>query len=232
MSDDDAPLFPSNRPEWRLLAAAGTIVGCLTAVWLPFGIIGFAGFLYLAVLLRPLAPVSQPDDDYVRAPVDGTILSVDTGALNVDGDEVTVICLRAGSFSSQLQSAPVRGIVDSVIWFAGVFKTEMFKAEMFKTGKDGAQMSNAARREFIFETDSGHHIGFIQHGDSYARLLMGFVQEGQRLTGNEKIGVSLFHARLSIIVPAQFDIKVTVGQRILVGETVLASLAPLSAPQH
>jgi len=222
MSDDDTTLFPSNRPEWRLLAAAGTIVGCLTAVWLPFGIIGFAGFLYLAVLLRPLAPVSQPDDDYVRAPVDGTILSVDTGALNVDGDEVTVICLRAGSFSSQLQSAPVRGIVDSVIWFAGVFKT----------GKDGTQMSNAARREFIFETDSGHHIGFIQHGDSYARLLMGFVQEGQRLTGNEKIGVSLFHARLSIIVPAQFDIKVTAGQRILVGETVLASLAPLSAPQH
>ena len=222
MSDDDTTLFPSNRPEWRLLAAAGTIVGCLTAVWLPFGIIGFAGFLYLAVLLRPLAPVSQPDDDYVRAPVDGTILSVDTGALNVDGDEVTVICLRAGSFSSQLQSAPVRGIVDSVIWFAGVFKT----------GKNGAQTSNAARREFIFETDSGHHIGFIQHGDSYARLLMGFVQEGQRLTGNEKIGVSLFHARLSIIVPAQFDIKVTVGQRILVGETVLASLAPLSAPQH
>ena len=227
MSDDDTTLFPSNRPEWRLLAAAGAIVGCLTAVWLPFGIIGFTGFLYLAVLLRPLAPVSQPDDDYVRAPVDGTILSVDTGALNVDGDEVTVICLRAGSFSSQLQSAPVRGIVDSVIWFAGVFKTEMFK-----TGKDGAQMSNAARREFIFETDSGHHIGFIQHGDSYARLLMGFVQEGQRLTGNEKIGVSLFHARLSIIVPAQFDIKVTVGQRILVGETVLASLAPLLAPQH
>jgi phosphatidylserine decarboxylase len=194
---------------------------------LPFGIIGFAGFLYLAVLLRPLAPVSQPDDDCVRAPVDGTILSVNTGALNVDGDEVTIICLRAGSFSSQLQSAPVRGIVDSVIWIAGVFKTEIFK-----TGKDGAQMSNAARREFIFETDSGHHIGFIQHGDSYARLLMGFVQEGQRLTGNEKIGVSLFHARLSITVPAQFDIKVTVGQRILVGETVLASLAPLSAPQH
>ena len=222
MCDDDTKLFPSNRPEWRLLAAAGTIVGCLTAVWLPFGIIGFACFLYLAVLLRPLAPVSQPDDDCVRAPVDGTILSVDTGALNVDGDEVTVICLRTGSFSSQLQSAPVRGIVDSFIWFAGVFKT----------GEDGTQMSNAARREFIFETDSGHHIGFIQHGDSYARLLMGFVQEGQRLTGNEKIGVSLFHARLSIIVPAQFDIKVTVGQRILVGETVLASLAPLSAPQH
>ena len=43
MSDVDTPLFPSNRPEWRLLAAAGTIVGCLTAVWLPFGIIGFAG---------------------------------------------------------------------------------------------------------------------------------------------------------------------------------------------
>jgi len=232
MNDDDTPLFPSNRPEWRLLAAAGTIVGCLTAVWLPFGIIGFAGFLYLAVLLRPLAPVSQPDDDYVRAPVDGTILSVDTGALNVDGDEVTVICLRAGSFSSQLQSAPVRGIVDSVIWFAGVFNTEIFKTEIFESGKDGAQMSNVARREFIFETDTGHQIGFIQHGDSYARLLMGFVQEGQRLTGNEKIGVSLFHVRLSIIVPAQFDIKVTAGQRILVGETVLASLAPLSAPKH
>lgn len=222
MSDDDTPLFSSNRPEWRLLAAAGTIVGCLTAVWLPLGIIGFVSFLYLAVLLRPLAPRSQPDDDYVRAPVDGTILTVDTGAVNVDGDDVTVICLRAGSFSSQLQSAPVRGIVDSVIWFAGVFKTS----------KDSAQMPNIARREFIFETDLGHQIGFIQHGDSYARLLMGFVQEGQRVTGNEKIGVGLFHARLSIIVPAQFDIKVTAGQRILVGETVLASLAPLSAPQH
>jgi phosphatidylserine decarboxylase len=103
---------------------------------------------------------------------------------------------------------------------------------VFKKSKDGAEMPNAARREFNFETDSGHQVGFVQHGDSYARLLMGFVQEGQRVTGNEKIGVCLFHARLSIIVPAQFEIKVIAGQRILVGETVLASLAALSASQH
>ena len=49
------------------------------------------------------------------------------------------------------------------------------------------------------------------------------------ITGDEKIGVSLFHARLSIIVPAQSDIKVKAGQRILAGDTVLASL---SAPQR
>jgi phosphatidylserine decarboxylase len=61
---------------------------------------------------------------------------------------------------------------------------------------------------------------------------MGFVQEGQRITGDEKIGVSLFHARLSIIVPAQSDIKVKAGQRILAGDTVLASLASLSALQR
>jgi hypothetical protein len=44
--------------------------------------------------------------------------------------------------------------------------------------------------------------------------------------------VSLFHAHLSIIVPAQSDIKVKAGQRILAGDTVLASLASLSAPQR
>jgi phosphatidylserine decarboxylase len=222
MNDNDTPFFPSNQPEWRLLAAAGALVVCLTAVWLPFGIIGFASFLYLAVLLRPLAPSLKQNDYDVWAPVDGTILSVNEGGFNEDGDEVTVIFLRAGSFSSQLQRAPVSGIVDSVIWFAGVFQTS----------KDQAAMHDAARREFIFETNSGHQVGFVQHGDSVARLLMGFVQEGQRITGDEKIGVTLFHARLSIIVPAQSDIKVKAGQRILAGDTVLASLASLSAPQR
>ena len=46
MNDNDTPFFPSNQPEWRLLAAAGALVVCLTAVWLPFGIIGFASIYY------------------------------------------------------------------------------------------------------------------------------------------------------------------------------------------
>ena len=73
MNDNDTPFFPSNQPEWRLLAAAGALVVCLTAVWLPFGIIGFASFLYLAVLLRPLAPSLSPPSSF---PILSVCLSV------------------------------------------------------------------------------------------------------------------------------------------------------------
>ena len=214
MTDKTEPFFPSNQPEWRLLAVAGTVVGCLTAIWLPLGVVGFAGFIYLAVLLRPNTSTALQGDERVRAPVDGKILSVETRILEKADEPNIEIRMRAGSFSSQIQCAPVSGVVDSVIWIAGTF-----------AHRDEAGVDQNARREFIFETASQSHISLIQHGDFYTRLLMSFVQEGQRVGPDNKIGVSLFNAHLSIILPAGISVKVRAGQRILAGETVLADLA-------
>ena len=214
MTDKTEPLFPSNQPEWRLLAVAGTAVGCLTAIWLPLGIVGFAGFIYLAVLLRPVTSTAFQDDERVRAPVDGTILSVETRMLEKADEPSIEIRMRAGSFSSQIQCAPVSGVVDSIIWIAGTF-----------THRDEAGVDQNAKREFIFETLSQSYVSLIQHGDFFTRLLMSFVQEGQRVVPNNKIGVSLFNGHLSIILPAGTSVNVKAGQRILAGETILADLA-------
>ncbi len=214
MTDKTEPFFPSNQPEWRLLAVAGTAVGCLTAIWLPLGIVGFAGFIYLAVLLRPITSTALQVDESIRAPIDGTILSVETRMLEKAEEPNIEIRMQAGSFSSQIQCAPVSGIVDSVIWIAGTF-----------AHRDEVGVDQNARREFIFETPSQTYVSLIQHGDFYTRLLMSFVQEGQRVDPNNKIGVCLFNAHLSIILPAGTSVNVKAGQRILAKETILADLA-------
>jgi phosphatidylserine decarboxylase len=57
-----------------------------------------------------------------------------------------------------------------------------------------------------------------------ARRIVCRVSEGQDLARGERIGLMKFGSRMDVFLPTQAEIKVSVGQHVVGGETVLATL--------
>ena len=59
-----------------------------------------------------------------------------------------------------------------------------------------------------------------------ARRIVCRVSEGQELARGERIGLMKFGSRMDVFLPTQAEIAVSVGQHVVGGETVLATLRP------
>ncbi|MGB1400237.1 MAG: hypothetical protein ACPG70_08885, partial [Candidatus Puniceispirillaceae bacterium] len=66
---------PRQKPGWPVLAVAGGLTAIASALYLPLGLIGLAGFIYLKIILR-MPKRAQPDikAGQIAAPTDGQIL--------------------------------------------------------------------------------------------------------------------------------------------------------------
>jgi phosphatidylserine decarboxylase len=56
-----------------------------------------------------------------------------------------------------------------------------------------------------------------------ARRIVCRVVEGQRLARGERIGLMKFGSRMDVFLPTDATLRVSVGQRVVAGETVLAA---------
>jgi phosphatidylserine decarboxylase len=57
-----------------------------------------------------------------------------------------------------------------------------------------------------------------------ARRIVCRVAEGQTLARGERIGLMKFGSRMDVFLPTQAELRVQVGQSVVGGETVLATL--------
>ena len=62
-----------------------------------------------------------------------------------------------------------------------------------------------------------------------ARRIVCRVQEGQTLERGERIGLMKFGSRMDVFLPTDAQLQVSVGDRVVGGETVLATLGPAGA---
>lgn len=72
----------------------------------------------------------------------------------------------------------------------------------------------------------GHTVVVRQVVGILARRIVCRVSEGQQLARGERVGLMKFGSRMDVFLPPQAEILVSVGQRVVGGETVLARLEP------
>ena len=206
-------MAPNNRFQtigWNIKAMAALLVIFLSWLYLPFGVIGFIGFLYLCLLLhipqRQLPAGLPQDSDIIIAPIDGriTYLGCDEGHVIID--------IQAHMTASQIVVSPISGVIEDKLWIDGAYiSADTPHFEML-----------AARQEWLFTTPDGQNMSLLQFTSPLTRYLTSAFTTGQKISMAEPFALGLLRTHIRLILPASYHLEVYEGQSCLAGETLLA----------
>jgi phosphatidylserine decarboxylase len=164
----------------------------------------------------PRVPPTRPG--VVVAPADGLICLIDSAAppaeLELGDAELPRVSIFLSLLDAHVQRAPVSGEVIAVQHRPGRFGS----ADLVAASDDNERISMRIR------TDGGVEIVAVQIAGLLARRIVCDVHAGDKLSIGDTYGLIRFGSRLDTYLPAGTEVLVSVGQRAVAGETVLAEL--------
>jgi phosphatidylserine decarboxylase len=164
----------------------------------------------------PRVPPDRPG--VVVAPADGLICVIDTAAppaeLGLDDAELPRVSIFLSLLDAHVQRAPVSGEVIAVQHRPGRFGS----ADLAAASDDNERISMQLR------TADGTDVVAVQIAGLLARRIICDVHAGDKLSIGDTYGLIRFGSRLDTYLPAGSQLLVSVGQRAVGGETVLAEL--------
>jgi phosphatidylserine decarboxylase len=154
----------------------------------------------------------------VVAPADGLICVIDTAAppaeLGLGTAELQRISIFLSLLDAHVQRAPVSGEVVAVQHRPGRFGS----ADLAAASDDNERVSMQIR------TADGADVVAVQIAGLLARRIVCDAHAGDKLSIGDTYGLIRFGSRLDTYLPAGAQVVVSVGQRAVGGETVLAEL--------
>lgn len=217
------------REGFLLIAGIGLAALVLVALGLWLG--GVLGWLLVIVALLAIGFTVWFFRDPHRTPPAGAtalVLSPADGKVIEIVDEDDPIYLKAPArrisiFLSPLNvhvnRVPITGTVEFVNYFAG---------EYLVAWHPKASERNE-RSEVGMRHPSGVPVLFKQIAGAVARRIVCYAEEGATYEAGDRYGIVKFGSRMDVIMPPEVLVDVSIGDRVVGGETVLARLASDSA---
>lgn len=186
--------------------------------------IGFAGAVPLMVLaafftffFRDPDRVSPQDARAVLAPADGRVLVAGPADPTAAPSDGSVAWLQVGIFLSPMDvhvnRSPVSGRVMRVDFRKGKFLPAYHR--------DAAATNE---RSEVWVDHHGQPIVFRQIVGILARRVVCRVEPGTHLKAGERVGIMKFGSRMDVFVPTSATLRVSVGDAVIGGVTVIATL--------
>jgi phosphatidylserine decarboxylase len=154
----------------------------------------------------------------VVAPADGLVCLIESAApppeLEMGAAELIRVSIFLSLFDAHVQRAPVSGEVIAVQHRPGLF----LSADLPEASDDNERNSVRIR------TEDGVEIVAVQIAGLLARRIVCDVRAGDKLSIGDTYGLIRFGSRLDTYLPAGTEVSVSIGQRAVAGETVLAQL--------
>ena len=177
---------------------------------------GFFGFcLYF---FRDPERVTPARNDVAVAPADGHIVSIEKVAPPAELDMGTAPVWRVATFLSVLDvhvnRMPAAGTVTRVAYHPGLF---------LNASLDKASEQNE-RNALSLTLPDGRMMAVVQIAGLVARRIVCSVKEGDKVEAGERFGIIRFGSRTDLYLPPGVEPRVSVGQTMVGGETVMARL--------
>ncbi len=151
----------------------------------------------------------------VLSPADGKIVQ---NELIHDDRYLKTRCRKIGIFMSlfdvHVNRCPVSGSVEAIEYRKGKFVS----ANLDKASEDNEQ--NA----LIIKTHHGMKVAVVQIAGLVARRIVCYPVVGAALERGRIFGMIKFGSRLDVYLPPESSVHIGMGQKVLAGETVLATL--------
>jgi len=204
-----------------------TIIATTAGISLALSIIGYwmgnrwSWVLYIlaiVIMLFVLNFFRDPErttpvgNDFLIAPADGKIVQIVQleNATYVDGP-ATQVSIFLSAFDVHVNRIPLNGVIEYVHYYPGEY--------LLAWHEKASELNEQS--QFGLRHASGTKILFKQITGYVARRIVYHISEGDTVTAGNRFGMMKFGSRMDIIVPANVELDVKVGQRTVAGETIL-----------
>ncbi|MBG6175979.1 phosphatidylserine decarboxylase [Labrenzia sp. EL_208] len=216
-------MVPIHREGWPFIAIS--LVATLVVGWFidPLFWIGLLLTGWICYFFRDPKRVTPVGEGLVVSPADGVVSllghALPPAELELGTEPLMRVSIFMNVFNCHVNRAPVGGSISRVAYRAGKF----LNAELDKASDDNE------RNGLVIEMGDTR-IGVVQIAGLVARRIVCFVREGESISAGERFGLIRFGSRLDVYFPADTQPKVSIGQTMIAGETVLADLTQPQAP--
>lgn len=174
-------------------------------------------FLFILQFFRDPPRVTTGGDSAVSAPADGRVIVIDEARDPYTNQTSLKISIFMNVFNVHSNRIPVSGTVDAKQYYPGRF----FNAALDKAS------DNNERNALLLTSKEGHRVTCVQIAGLIARRILCYVDEGSNVIKGERFGFIRFGSRVDLYLPKTTKVLVSLGDKVVGGETLVAEL-PIS----
>jgi phosphatidylserine decarboxylase len=214
--------FSPVHPDGHKFIAIGAIVALAFFLFYPpLGWIATAITAWIVYFFRDPPRVTPVRPGLVISAADGKVSSIDKvtppAELGMGSEERVRISTFLSIFDVHINRAPIAGRIVRSLYVPGSF----LNAALDKASEDNE------RRILVIETPTDGEVGVVQIAGLVARRIVTFSEMGETVGAGQRFGLIRFGSRVDVYLPPGKVALVSVGQRAVAGETVLADLHSL-----
>jgi phosphatidylserine decarboxylase len=209
------PMHPEGR---KFVAIAAAITIALFLLWEPLGWIGAGITVWVYYFFRDPERVTPQRRGVMISPADGVVSlmgpAVPPAELELGDAPMMRVCVFMSVFNCHVNRLPLAGKITKVAYRPGKF----LNASLDKASEDNE------RNGLAVETQDGLRYGVVQIAGLVARRILCWSNEGDVMATGERFGLIRFGSRLDIYLPEGMEPAVMLGQTMIAGETVIATM--------
>lgn len=213
---DRAVGVPFAKEGFPFIGAAAGVT--LLAGWFGWVVVAAGGgllTLFVSWFFRNPARVIPQGPGLVVAPGDGKVIAVEEEfEPRYLKDRSIRVTIFLNVFDVHINRIPCEGIVEDVQYQPGLFLV---------ASKPEATIKNE-QNALMIRTVQGAKVLCVQVAGLIARRIVCWVSPREKAVRGERFGLIRFGSRMDTFLPIGTAIKVTVGQRVKGGETILGEL--------
>jgi phosphatidylserine decarboxylase len=209
---------PFIHPEgWRFAIIFFIISIFLSFVSIVISIIGYLLTIFTLWFFRDPERNTPMDQNLIISSADGKVCLIDEAyppeEISINQNKMKRICVFMNVFNVHINRSPVSGTVKNIVYKEGKF---------LNASLDKASEKNE-RSSLIISSDNGPEIIVVQIAGLIARRILGFISNNHNLLQGERFGLIRFGSRVDIYMPLDAVTKCSVGDKVIAGESMLAS---------
>lgn len=180
--------------------------------------VGFVLTFFILWFFRDPKRNTPQDSNLIISSADGKVCLIDEAyppqEIPLRKEKMKRICVFMNVFNVHVNRSPIKGVAKDIVYKKGQF---------LNASLDKASDKNE-RSSLVINTDNGTKIIVVQIAGLIARRILGFISANHNLEQGERFGLIRFGSRVDIYMPLDAVTQCVVGDTVVAGESVLASL--------
>jgi len=170
--------------------------------------------LFMVFFFRDPGRTPPEGDNLILSAADGKVVSI----ANIEHDEhLECAAIQVSTFLSpfdvHVNRNPLSGVIDFVKWHRGHFHAAFVAAASTENEQSIIAIRHGETRILVKQI-----VGIL------ARRIVCYLNAGDTVNKGEKFGLIRFGSRVDLILPADTELRVKVGDRVRAGETIIGAI--------